>query len=148
MVLVDSSVVVIDSILSGNGREQILVAGDGEPSITYCCVEGWWPDFGNIDEDPLFVRPGHWAASEHPNSVVGPDDPGAVWIQGDYHLKSQAGRWDPVTKVWVRDESTSPCIDAGSGTSPLGAEPNPHGSIINMGAYGGTALASKSHGGP
>ena len=146
MALVNSPVIVIDCILWGNTPEQILVGGDDEPSITYCCVEGWWPDFGNIDEDPLFARPGHWAVSESSNSVVGPDDPDAMRIQGDYHLKSQAGRWDPTTKVWVRDETTSPCIDAGSRTSPVGSEPIPHGGIVNMGAYGGTALASKSPG--
>ena len=38
----------------------------------------------------------------------------------------------------------SPCIDAGDPKNRLGDEPFPNGGIINMGAYGGTALASKS----
>ncbi len=64
---------------------------------------------------------------------------------GDYHLKSQAGRWDPNSKSWVQDTVTSPAIDAGDPLEPVGYEPFPNGGIINMGAYGGTAEASKSY---
>ncbi|UCG55609.1 MAG: hypothetical protein JSU70_12155, partial [Phycisphaerales bacterium] len=64
---------------------------------------------------------------------------------GDYHLKSQAGRWDPSTRTWVVDDVTSPCIDAGDINTAVGSEPFPSGGIINMGAYGGTAEASKSY---
>jgi hypothetical protein len=77
---------------------------------------------------------------------------------GDYHLKSQAGRWEPsenfkfqitdsklANGMWVRDDVTSPCIDTGDPASPIGLEPFPNGGIINMGAYGGTAEASKSY---
>jgi hypothetical protein len=39
---------------------------------------------------------------------------------------------------------TSPCIDAGNTSTPVGLEPYPNGGIINMGTYGGTAQASKS----
>ena len=39
------------------------------------------------------------------------------------------------------------CIDAGDPCDPIGVEPNPNGTRINMGAYGGTAQASKSTGG-
>ncbi len=63
----------------------------------------------------------------------------------DYHLKSHAGRWNPVTETWVRDEVTSPCIDTGDPYSPIGREPFPNGGIVNMGVYGGTAEASKSY---
>ncbi len=45
---------------------------------------------------------------------------------------------------WVYDTVTSPCIDAGNPGSPVGSEPLPNGNRINMGAYGGTATASKS----
>ncbi len=45
------------------------------------------------------------------------------------------------------DAATSPCIDAGDPNSPVGDEPQPNGGRINMGAYGGTAEASKSSGG-
>ncbi|MHC4643702.1 MAG: hypothetical protein ACYS32_18830, partial [Planctomycetota bacterium] len=36
-------------------------------------------------------------------------------------------------------------IDAGDPAIPIGLEPFPNGGIINMGAYGGTAEASKSY---
>jgi hypothetical protein len=94
---------------------------------------------GNIDTDPLFADPGYW----DPN--VTPDDPNDdFWVDGDYHLRSQAGRWDPAAERWVVDEITSPCIDAGDPNSPIGHEPFPNGGIVNMGAYGGTVEASKS----
>jgi hypothetical protein len=64
---------------------------------------------------------------------------------GDYHLKSQAGRWNPDSKSWVLDNVTSPGIDAGDPTNPVGPEPFPNGGRINMGAYGGTVEASKSY---
>jgi len=62
----------------------------------------------------------------------------------DYHLKSEAGRWDSSTETWVIDAETSHCIDAGDSLDDIGVEPNPNGGRINMGAYGGTAEASKS----
>jgi len=93
-----------------------------------------------IKADPIFAKPGYW----DPNGTH--DDPNDdVWIDGDYHLKSQAGRWDPVSQSWVQDDVTSPCIDAGDPNTPVGDEPFPNGGIINIGAYGGTAEASKSY---
>ena len=78
---------------------------------------------GNIDADPCFADPGN----------------------GDYHLKSQGGRWDPNELRWTTDEVTSACIDAGNPASPISFEPFPNGGVINMGAYGGTIGASKSY---
>jgi hypothetical protein len=63
---------------------------------------------------------------------------------GDFHLKSQAGRWEEFSKLWVQDDVTSPAIDAGDPSGPLGLEPFPNGGFVNMGAYGGTPEASKS----
>ena len=60
-------------------------------------------------------------------------------------MKSQAGRWDPNSESWVKDDLTSPCIDEGDPISPIGLEPFPNGGIINIGAYGGTTEASKSY---
>jgi hypothetical protein len=62
----------------------------------------------------------------------------------DYHLRSEAGRWDPATESWTTDPVTSPCIDAGNPETEIGEESDPHGSRVNMGAYGGTGQASKS----
>lgn len=108
-------------------------------TVTYSDVFGGWPGAGNIDADPRFASPGYWdfkGTSDNPN-----DD---VWVTGDYHLKSQAGRCDPVKKDWVQDEVTSPCINAGDPKTPVGDEPRPNGGRIDMGAYGGTVEASKS----
>jgi len=101
-------------------------------SVSYTNTLGGWPGEGNTDIDPLFAAPGYWDADED------------VWVDGDYHLQSQAGRWDPVAQGWVQDDVTSPCIDAGDPTAPVGDEPSPNGGIVNLGAYGGTAEASKS----
>ena len=100
---------------------------------------------GNIDADPRFAADnGYWADVNDTNIVVEPNDPNAVWIDGDYHLKSEAGRWDPVSESWVVNDVTSPCIDAGDPNSAVGDEHEPNGGRINMGAYGGTAEASMS----
>lgn len=72
---------------------------------------------------------------------------GDVWTDGDYHLKSQIGRWDPEARQWILDGVTSPCIDAGDPGSDFSAELWPHGRRINIGAYGGTAQASWSSSG-
>lgn len=109
-------------------------------SIRYCDVQGGWAGEGNVEVDPLFADPGYW----DPNGT--PEDPrDDFFVEGDYHLKSQVGRWDPNSQSWVQDDVTSPCIDAGDPNSPVGDEPFPNGGRINMGAYGGTAEASRSY---
>ena len=97
---------------------------DSTPTaVVFSDVQGGWEGKGNINANPRFADP---------NS-------------GDYHLKSHAGRWDANEGRWVIDEVTSPCIDAGDPMGTIGYEPFPNGGIINMGAYGGTAEASKSY---
>ncbi|MHC4365688.1 MAG: hypothetical protein ACYSTJ_09500 [Planctomycetota bacterium] len=85
---------------------------------------------GNIDTDPCFADTGYW-------DVNG-------WVDGDYHLQSEAGRWDPNSISWVVDAVTSSCVDAGDPNSDWTLELWPHGKRINMGAYGGVAEASMS----
>ncbi|NQT21319.1 MAG: hypothetical protein HQ592_16555 [Planctomycetes bacterium] len=67
---------------------------------------------------------------------------------GDYHLKSQYGRWDPAAQAgeggWVFDNVTSPCIDAGDPASDYDNEPMPNFGRVNIGAYGNTDRASRS----
>lgn len=77
---------------------------------------------GNIGVDPLFVDPDH----------------------GDYHLRSNRGRYWPEHDIWVLDRITSPCIDGGDPIAETLVEPIPNGSRVNIGAYGGTAQASLS----
>lgn len=95
------------------------------------CVVNWGP--GNINLDPCFVQLGVWDFNEP-----------ITYYPGDFHLKSQAGRWNPNTQIWVQDANTSPCIDAGDPNSDWTRELWPNGKRINMGAYGGTPQASMS----
>ena len=74
------------------------------------------------DSDPLFANPG----------------------AGDYHLRSERGRYWPEHDIWVLDDATSPCIDGGDPAADPSGEPMPNGGVINMGAYGGTAQAGMS----
>lgn len=98
---------------------------------------------GDVMADPLFATDGDWLDAGTPED---PSDD--VWQDGDYHLRSEAGRWDPNAQDWPVDDVTSPCIDNADPTEPVGSEPNPNGGRANMGAYGTTAWASKSTGQP
>jgi beta propeller repeat protein/parallel beta-helix repeat protein len=111
---------VTNSIIYFNGNAQIA---ESIGTVTYSDVQASSPGTGNIDVDPLFADPDNL----------------------DYHLKSQAGRWDPGSLTWIQDEITSPCIDGGDPAFSVGDEPAPNGGIINLGAYGGTAQASMSY---
>jgi hypothetical protein len=119
---IDVNFIIRDSIIWTNSAEyntQIyLVAG----SVSFSDVLYGYSGVGNINADPRFAGTGI----------------------GDYHLKSQAGRWNPDTQSWVKDDVTSPCIDAGDPNSDWKAELWPNGRRINMGAYGGTPQASMS----
>ena len=75
---------------------------------------------GNINGKPLFVDP---------NS-------------GDYHLRSNRGRYWYEHNVWILDRVSSPCIDRGDPRADPLDEPIPNGGRINIGAYGGTVQAS------
>jgi len=136
--------VVSNCILWGNQPKEIDQDKFG-PDVTYSDVAGGWPGEGNVDVDPCFVKVGYWADPNNVGVPVDPNRPNAVWIDGDYHLKSQAGRWDPSSQSWIKDDVTSPCIDTGDPASPVGYEPFPNGGRINMGAYGGTTEASKPY---
>ncbi|MHC4706530.1 MAG: right-handed parallel beta-helix repeat-containing protein [Planctomycetota bacterium] len=135
------SATIQNCIIYHNQGFQVGLRTAATLNISYCDVEGgldgidaseavnWGP--GNMDADPCFARTGYWP---EPLEVV----------EGDYHLQSSAGRWDPNSETWVTDGNTSRGIDAGNPGSPPGDEPAPNGNRINMGAYGGTAEASKS----
>jgi predicted outer membrane repeat protein len=141
-----SSFLELTNCILWDGGDEIfdLVPNSITFDIRYSNIQDGWEGKGNINEDPLFANPGYWADADDPNIVVDPNDPNAMWIDGDYHLKSQAGRWDPNSQRWVQDDMTSPCIDAGDPNSDFSGETWPHGGRINMGAYGGTREASMS----
>lgn len=134
--LVNSQVILTNSIVWENSPSEILWDETSELNTYYTAIAGAWPGLGNIDSDPLFVAPGLWQA------LSGTSE--RQWIEGDYHPMSRAGRWDPEERLWLQDALHSPCIDGGDPSSPLGFETGPHGGRVNMGAYGGTAQASRS----
>ncbi len=120
---------------------------DGPMTVVFSCVEGLPEEFestGNIDDDPLFADSGQWLGIDEQFGSDCTANTDYQWQHGDYHLKSQAGRWDANAKSWVQDDITSPCIDAGNPAAAIMFEPFPNGGVINMGPYGGTAEASKS----
>lgn len=110
--------------------------------VSYCLTTHSIAGTGNITSDPntpIFADPGYW--DRRGLGWIGDD----VFVPGDYHLKSQDGRWDPTLKIWVKDTVTIPCIDAGDPADEgWKQELWPNGRRINMGAYGGTAEASMS----
>lgn len=147
----DGDAIIRNTILWGNrapkgnqivfdGRACTSVLGCAGITVEYCCIEPGQNSLYDTREDLL---PGTFAPLkdifQHNGNIS--DDP---LFSGDYRLKSEAGRWDPNRRIWVKDGVTSPCIDTGDPNSPVGGEPAPNGGRINMGAYGGTAEASKS----
>jgi len=122
----DAAVVLTNCILWGNSHEISVYMNKTElVKASYCDIQGGWAGEGNFDADPLFVNAGY--------------------LDGDFHLMSQAGRWDAISETWMADDVTSPCIDAGDPNSPIGLEPFPNGGMVNSGVYGGTVEASKSY---
>ncbi len=93
---------------------------------------------GEMVTDPMFVAEGYW------NDKGTPDESDDTWVDGDYHVRSQAGRWDQEHGHWATDQTTSHCIDAGKPGTAWQAELWPHGKRANIGAYGGTPQASMS----
>jgi hypothetical protein len=114
------------------------------------------------DDGRRTTSAGYWADPNDPNIPVEPNQANAIWVQGDYHLKSQGWRWNSQQREWVHpsetygewsfDRVTSRAIDAGNPGSSLGEElvtvPDDPGNIygqnlrIDMGSFGGTAKAS------
>jgi hypothetical protein len=111
---------IINCILWGNGAGDLF-----QCDATFSCVQRGPADYGtgNINANP------HFADEDH----------------GDYHLKSQRGRYVAASGSWVTDVVMSPCIDAGHPDEYPRDEPVPNGERINMGAYGGTPYASQSN---
>ena len=144
--------VITNSILWNNTPRQLHDNYSPYTVVTYSNVEGGFSGLGNIDADPCFVDPGCWVHADDLTVLVEPNNPDALWLDGDYHLMSAGWRWHQDRRAWTWDDVTSPCIDAGNPASPLSDEPlsipqDPNSDWgqnlrINMGAYGGTAEAS------
>jgi hypothetical protein len=100
-------------------NSEVDLAGCG---ATFSCIKQDSEGIGNISSDPLFVNADN----------------------GDFHLRSEQGRYWPMYNIWVLDEVTSPCIDKGNPVDDCSNEREPNSGRINMGAYGGTPQASMS----
>ena len=111
---------------------------DFAANFSYCCIFGNTTNNMQTGFDSMLGKRGNFAA----------DPLFADRATGDFHLRSQAGRYVEASHTWVKDAGTSACIDAGSPSSPYGSEPVPHGGRLNMGAYGNTTQASKSPAAP
>jgi parallel beta-helix repeat protein len=121
---------IISSSVAGGGIA--AAAADTPVGISFCNV---WGNTGG----EYVVLPDQ--TGQHGNISVDPLYAGG----GDYHLKSQVGRWDPASQTWVKDAVSSPCIDAGDPNSPFNLEPAPNGSRANQGFESNTAEASMSN---
>jgi len=91
-------------------------------------------DRHSLDIDPRFVDP------DGADGILG----GAGAADDDFHLQSTAGSYHG--GAWSADGDHSICIDAGDPDTAFASEPAGNGSRVNLGAYGGTAQASKSTG--
>lgn len=115
----EAEATVENSILWGNIDDFMLTPGSSL-TVRYTLSQEPISGEGNFQADPLFA------------------DPAA----GDFHVRSQAGRWS--NGQWVIDDVTSPAIDVGDPAVTCPSEPAPNGGRLNLGAYGDTAEASLS----
>ena len=97
-------------------------------TASWSCLQDNVGGATNIHVDPNFANP----------------------AKDDFHLKSAKGRYFPVdpnnfgvSGLWVLDETTSPCIDAGDPYINPSAETESNGGCVNIGAYGNTEYASR-----
>ncbi len=125
-IFVQASITHIENCIFWDNIKDFEFYDDGQAiaqlSVNYTLTQQGYEGIGNINADPLFA--------DHAN--------------GDYHLKSTNGRYNPETQQFVNDTENSPAIDTGNPNSDFSNEPQPNGGRINMGCYGNTAEASKS----
>ena len=125
---VAGTISVINSIFWGNGDDVVNFpkSGDGSlANVRYCDFQSGENvgTNGSVSIEPLFV-----------DSIY-------------YHLQSRQGNYVGgyfSGGSWDSDLDDSPLIDAGDPESDWSREPYPHGRCANMGAYGNTAVASKT----
>jgi hypothetical protein len=97
--------------------------GPSTVSVSYCDVDGGeagvyiepgctfnWDNAGNIDTDPCFAQPGYWiivhiSGPQPPPPLPPPDYTVYLWVNGDYHLRSRAGRWE--SSIYLRLNPTN-----------------------------------------
>ena len=121
-----------NSIVWGNedslGDSDIDANNNSSITVTYS-------DYG-IDYDDS-------TSSVNLQNCISADPQFADAANGDFHLRSTAGRWDVSSQNWTTDALSSPCITLGDPTDAYSLEQTPNGGGINAGAYGNTIHASK-----
>ncbi len=132
----------------------ILIAGGPDSSAIAWNDGGLVSDWNNIrvrDSAWIGVREGKWEKLAYWQTASGQDANSVSFdplfqneAQGDFHLNSTVGRWSPIFQTWDVDATQSPLIDMGDPWIGTGEEPMPNGYRRNIGAYGGSAFASKS----
>jgi len=143
-VLCHGDVLIADGIVWGNLPQQLHSEPGGKLSVVYSAIQGGWAGPGSISDAPLLAHPGSWVDVADLATSLDPSDPKAMWLEGNYHLRFEQGRWDTMLTDWVTDSVTSPFVDGGNPARDPAREPTPHGGLTNMGAFGGTGAASIS----
>lgn len=117
--------VATEEAFTNNFHEEVIAkCGPVVTSVDFTILDAeWFTGQNNLVADPLFADPNN----------------------GDFHLKSEYGRWDPDTETWVIDAVTSPGIDFGDPNDDYSNEVLTNGGRINAGAYGNTPEASLSY---
>lgn len=134
----------LKNLTIANNAFGILAYKGAKPTIVNCIL------WDNVDGD-LFQCDADYSCIEHTSESMGTGNITsnplfANAAGGDYHLRSPYGRYVPNSNTWATDTAMSPCIDKGDPSEYPRNERVPNGNRINMGAYGGTAYASKSSG--
>ena len=123
---VQASITHVQNCIFWNNGNDFRFINDGQPraslTVNYTLTQQGFAGTGNISSDPLFADASN----------------------GDFHVRSTNGRWNPTTGQFVSDNASSPAIDAGNPSSEYANEPGPNGGRVNLGCYGNTAEASKS----
>ncbi|MDR2971098.1 MAG: T9SS type A sorting domain-containing protein [Bacteroidales bacterium] len=123
---VQESIAHVQNCIFWNNSKDFELVTEGEAhtelTVNYTLTQQGFTGTGNFSSDPLFADASN----------------------GDFHVKSKNGRYDPSTGQFVKDGVNSPAIDAGNPSSDFSKEPQPNGSRVNLGCYGNTAEASKS----
>jgi len=124
----NSNTRLTNSILWGNTAPDgpQIYNDDSSFAITYSDIQGGWPGYGNIDEDPLFVR--------------NPDDGGDGWEDDPATPNVDEGANDDYGDLHL--QPGSPCIDTGDSDAvppdiitDLDGNPRIVNEIVDMGAY-------------
>lgn len=107
-----------NNLVARNGAWIGNVNGNWESLISWQQASG--QDQNSFSHEPLFADEGN----------------------NDFHLRSVVGTYSNASYTVFTQHS--PALDAGSPLSDFIEEPLPNGNRVNLGAYGGTAQASKS----